>query len=309
MIRMKSEKSTMVFLVVFLLGLLAAREAFSSPPNLKTATARELLAAVAEKNLRLKVSSLYTFQSGERFAEVESKEGKLWLQLLDHQTPRVGDTLQLDTPTYLFREPVVEEMEGDVDQEANQEQNQEAWLLDSKSRHPFNPGKLGANTACTRFIGTDGRFGSWGAYLMTKLNPNEHPHLFAENQGDLGTVCPRFASMNIQEKKNFWVWLATSMANYESSCNERVKAKGVNGTAAGLLQLHLGKEYNYGCRRGINSLSARDNLECGMTILNRDVRRTGKIFPSKDNYWHVLRPQSGPGARTLRMARQYRPCF
>lgn len=303
MIRMKSEKTTMVFLVVFLLGLLAVREAFSAPlPELSTAAAQKLLAGVAEKGQSFRVSDLYTFDSGERFAQVEVGKQKLWLQLKDAQSPRIGEEILLSEPTYLFREPVVEEEEA-------ASANEPAWPLGGQSRHPFVPKKLGANTACTKFIGADGEFGPWGTYLMGKLSPGQHPSLFAENQADLAKVCPNFSSMNVEEKKNFWVWLVASMANYESSCKEKIKAKGVNGIAAGLLQLHLGKEYAYGCKRGINSLDARDNLECGMTILNRDIKRTGKIFPSKNNYWHVLRPQSGPGSRTLRMARQYRPCF
>ena len=303
MIRMKSDKSTMVFLVVFLLGLLAAREAFSAPLlPLSTNAAKGLLAGTAEPGQSFKVEKLYEFESGERFAQVKAGEKLLWLQIEDKGI-REGETYTLSEPAYLFREPVVEE------NGAAEPAEEQASPLNGKSRHPFVPRALGANTACTNFITAKGEFGAWGAYLMGRLSASEHPYLFNANVADLGKVCPRFSAMNTEERKNFWVWLLASMANYESSCNEKVKAKGVNGTAAGLLQLHLGKEHNYGCRSGINSLRARDNLECGLTILNRDIKRTGKIFPGRNNYWHVLRPQSGPGARTLRMARKYSPCF
>jgi len=178
----------------------------------------------------------------------------------------------------------------------------------AKSHQGLNPGKLGVSSNCNRFIQSNGTFGPWGAYLMGRLNRGEHGNLFAA-AGDTGRVCPKFSRMGDDEKRNFLTWLVASMAAFESGCNEKVKARGVNGTAAGLLQLHMGKEYEYGCRRGMNSLDARANLDCGLTMLDNDVARTGKLFPSTGNYWQVLRPQSAPGRRTLRVTKAYGPCF
>lgn len=308
MIRINIRKNATVLFAAFLVLLLAAKAAFSAeePPALQTLAAQKHLAAVADRGQRLLVKSLLNLPSGERFARVEMEKKLYWLQLENEQRPAEGGVLLLEKPTYLFDAPVAEVTEEEAAPETAPAAPSPLGL---QSRHPLNPKALGVNQACTQFITSGGGFGGWGAYMMGKINRKEHPSLFNGSQGDLPNVCPKFSRMSDNEKKNFWVWLVAAMANFESSCNERVQARGVNGTAAGLLQLHKGQEHVYGCRRGTNSLSARENLACGLTILNNDLRRTGRIFPSGGNYWEVLRPHTAAGARTLRVAKAYRPCF
>ncbi len=296
------------WLAVGLALLFTARLAFGQEtglPELLTLSAQEQVAGIAQPGDSYPVVGLRVLAGGHHFAQVLVKGKKYWLQLEKGMTVKVGETLRVERPAYLFKQPVVESVEVGSEKKTAEE----VFSTNTTSRHPFDPKALGVNKNCTRFINERGEFGNWGAYLMNRINPQEHPQLFADHYADLDMVCPRFREMNEADKKNFWVWLIASMANFESSCNERVKAQGVNGIAAGLLQLHLGKEYAYGCRRGMDSLDGVQNLECGLTILGRDLARTGKIFPSNKNYWQVLRPQSKPGQKTLRVAREYKPCF
>lgn len=290
--------------LVSILWLKCALAAESELKPLQTLAAQSRLAGIAEAGQDPLVTARYTLpDGGPSFVKLRFDENtELWMEFAGEA--KVGERLVITKRAYLFSEPVAEEA-GD---EAASEPAPEIAPLFAKSRQGLNPGKLGVSSACNRFITSDGRFGPWGSYLMGRLNRGEHPNLFAATS-DMGRVCPKFSRMGDDEKKNFVTWLVASMAAFESGCNEKVKARGVNGTAAGLLQLHLGKEHNYGCRRGMNALNAQANLECGLHMLDNDVARTRKLFPSAGNYWQVLRPQSAPGRRTLKVTKAYGPCF
>lgn len=291
------------YVAAALVSVLWLKSAFAAEElrPLSTLAAQERLGGIAEPGQDPLVTKELRLPSGERFVKLRFDDGsELWMQF--EGDAAVGKRLVIAKRAYLFTEPVVEE---GGDEAAAPEEGGNS--LNLKSQHPLSPGKLGVNSNCTRFIDAKGNFGSWGSYVMNRLNKGEHPNLFAP-AADVGSVCPKFSKMNDQQKKNFLTWFVASMAAFESSCNEKVKAKGVNGTAAGLLQLHMGKEHNYGCKRGMNSLNAQANLECGLHMLDNDVARTRKLFPSKNNYWQVLRPQSGPGKKTLRVTRAYGPC-
>lgn len=293
--------------LVSLLWLKCALAAEAELKPLQTLAAQERLAGIAEPGQDPLVTEVYTLpEGGPRFVKLRFDEkSELWMQY--DGAARVGERLVIEKRAYLFSEPVAEDGAEDSAAEPAEKSAGPGSLL-AKSRQPLNAGRLGVSAACNRFIGSNGSFGAWGAYVMGRLNRAEHPNLFAP-AADTAKVCPKFSKMGDDEKKNFLTWLVASMAAFESGCNEKVKAKGVNGTAAGLLQLHLGKEYEYGCRRGMNSLNAQNNLECGLLMLDNDVARTRKLFPTTGNYWQVLRPQSGPGKRTLRVTKAYGPCF
>jgi uncharacterized membrane protein len=310
MIRKKIGASRTLYIAACLTALLFLREALASEaapsalPPLQTLAAQERLVGIAEPGQNALVTATTTLDSGEGFARVRIGENtEAWVQV-EGALPIVGESLAISKRSYLFSEPVVE-MADDGAAPSEEAVSAEAM----RSQQPLVPGRLGVATGCTKFIDSNGYFGTWGAYLMGRINRSEHPNLLSGKQSDLGRVCPKFNSMNELQKKNFLVWMIAGMAAFESACNERVQAKGVNGIAAGLLQLHKGKEYLYGCRSGMNALNGLQNLECGLVMLDNDVGRTGKFFPSSNNYWQVLRPQSAPGKRTLKVTRAYGPCF
>lgn len=278
-------------------------------PALQTRAAQEALVGVVPAGESYRILEIETLEDGERFARVPMNDGKTyWIQMNAQSHLRVGDTLVTDKLTYLWNTPMVEET-AVADGAEDDFSNEVAVFAEaSNGGFPLNTGKLGMAPKCQNFISQNGSLGPWGSFVVSTISPKTHPSLFKASS-DMNKVCPKFNKMNDSEKERFWVWLVAAVVNNESSCNEKVKVKGVAGaTAAGLMQMHLKKEYLYGCKRGINSLSARDNLECGLTVLNNDIKRTGKVFSPKNNYFDTLRPQRGPGKKTMKLVKAYKPC-
>lgn len=278
-------------------------------PVLQTRAAQEALVGVVPAGESYRILEIETLEDGERFARVPMNDGKTyWIQMSAESRLNVGDTLVTEKLTYLWNAPVVEEV-AVADGADDDFSNEVAVFAEaSNGGFPLDAGKLGMAPKCQNFISKDGALGPWGSFIASTISPSTHPSFFKASS-DMDKLCPKFKNMKDAEKERFWVWLVAAVANNESSCNEKVKAKGVRGaTAAGLMQMHLGKEYLYGCKRGINSLSARDNLECGLTVLNNDIKRTGKVFAPKNNYFDTLRPQRGPGKKTMKLVKAYKPC-
>lgn len=169
-------------------------------------------------------------------------------------------------------------------------------------------GARGVDAACQKIIQRDGSYGPWGEHIYRTLSPEKQPALFQKNLSDMPDLCPKFSSMDDEEKRKFWVWVFMAMADRESSCRERITARGPNGTAAGVLQLHLGSEGNYGCPSGTRALVATESFSCGARMLNNYVRKTHSLFANVGStYWQVLHKNSD-GARTRAIIRGYGGC-
>jgi hypothetical protein len=154
-------------------------------------------------------------------------------------------------------------------------------------------------------MGTAQGYGSTGQVLARMLENGDLPNLMA-GSADLRRACPRFANLNVEQKKLVWVTVFTAMAHLESSCNNASTAQGPNGRLRGLLQLHDGFEHRYaaGCRRG-DATTATRNAACAARMLNGQLARADALF-SRDSYWGVLRPQGEPrpgGGRRIYKAR------
>lgn len=277
-------------------------------PELHSLAAKESLAGVLAVGESHRIQELQTLEDGEKFAKIIMRDGgAFWVQLPKDSQLAQGDTLVTDKLTYLWKTPIVEEIVA-ADGEATDDFSDLSDFAEAAGTgFPLTPG-IGMAANCQNFVTKTGALGPWGSFIASTISPQTHPYLFKPAK-DMSKVCPNFKSMSDSEKERFWIWLVAAVASNESSCTERVKAKGVRGaTAAGLMQMHLGKEYLYKCKRGINSLKARDNLECGITILNNDIRRTGSVFPVKGNYYDTLRIKRPPGQHTLKLVRKYKPC-
>lgn len=151
--------------------------------------------------------------------------------------------------------------------------------------------KMNYSDKCENFVG-DGEVNKWGEVVQKELSKDKYGALLKQGPKDIGLYCPNFSGMNMDERKSLNILILTAMAHYESSCNFREKAPGPNGTAAGLLQLHRGKEgqYSSGCRNG-DSASAERTLICGLSMLNDQVVARGERLFSSASYWEVLRPR------------------
>lgn len=289
------------FIGVFaMIASLSCAQDASSSPELKTHLAKEAFVGHLEAGQDVLVLALQEWPSGERFAFVQIitsaspwRGVQGWYLLPDNISATVGEILSMPQAAHLFNQPLVEEDDSD-------------WL---NGEIEDSLTTLGLSSSCAGFVNSKGQLGSWGRFLQQTLSRSRQSTLFSNSIGDQGRVCPRFGRMTDAEKEDFYVWLVASMANYESSCRPSARARGVNGTAAGLLQLHLHHEHLYGCRRGMNSLNPHQNIECGLTILNADIARTKKFFPGRNNYWEVLRPHTRAGKATLKLVKSYMKCY
>lgn len=161
---------------------------------------------------------------------------------------------------------------------------------------------------CENFAG-NGEVKSWGKIIERELDKDRYAALF-KGPSDVRRLCPQYDAMNDEDKSGLWILVISAMTHFESSCVITNKAQGPNGTAAGLLQLHRGKESNYssGCRNG-DSNTAERSILCGMSMLNDQVERQGIVF-STTSYWDVLRPQgrSQKAIRIQNVIGQYPAC-
>ncbi len=148
---------------------------------------------------------------------------------------------------------------------------------------------LRTKNVCSKFANKDG-FGVYGKFIIDDLMRGNNARLL-EGADDLREACPAYDYLGAQEKANVWVQILAMMAFKESTCNPRASAQAKNGVAAGLLALHQGAERKYAPRcTNFDSNSAVGSLRCGLSILDAQIKRTGRLF-STDTHFGVLRPQ------------------
>jgi hypothetical protein len=131
---------------------------------------------------------------------------------------------------------------------------------------------------------------------------------------DMDLFCPNYSNLTRNEKLNFWVYLASAVAKYESDENPldryQESTMGIDPVtkqpvwSEGLLQLSYQDELNYPfCIfnwAADSKLSPTDpnktilqpdtNLLCGLQILNHQIANVGKIGATSDVYWSTLKP-------------------
>lgn len=130
---------------------------------------------------------------------------------------------------------------------------------------------------------------------------------------DIGDFCPRYHSLDNDQRANVWAALLSAMSNFESGYNPRMRyhestmgTDSVTGKpvySEGLLQLSYQDVRGYPfCEFDWNrdkNLSATDpqktifdpykNLDCGAGIMARQIARRGEIALSTGPYWSVIK--------------------
>jgi len=151
---------------------------------------------------------------------------------------------------------------------------------------------------------------AWSKHVFEQI-PVLAPRLLAKTPGDMAQFCPAYDELNVRDKKNFWVYLLSSMTELESNHNPAVQyveafndAKGNRVVSRGLLQISIESGNGYGC--GFKTASdlhdPEKNLDCGLRILNKWVGNDGTISGYKSpsyqggaRYWSVLRKDPNLG--------------
>ncbi len=151
---------------------------------------------------------------------------------------------------------------------------------------------------------------AWSKHVFEQI-PVLAPRLLQKNPGDISQFCAGYADLNERDKKNFWVYLLSSMAELESNHNPATSyteafndAQGNRVVSRGLLQLSIESGNGYGC--GFKTASdlhdPLKNLNCGLRILNKWVGNDGKIagkngtsWQGGARYWSVLRKDPNLG--------------
>ena len=135
--------------------------------------------------------------------------------------------------------------------------------------------------------------------------------------------CPRFAVMSEADKRAFWAYFFQALAGAEGGLKVNSVAKhtqpemqvkdsvaGTTGRTQGLLQLTYEDQKRYRCdfdfqadrhlpvkdpRRSI--LRPKNNLECGIKILEQELVDQHKPLLARNQYWSTLQP----GTRSYRV--------
>lgn len=160
----------------------------------------------------------------------------------------------------------------------------------------------------------------WEAKARDGANWTEHTYNRLDELGrvladsvpaDVEQFCANYRNLDRSDRKNFWVYLISSMAELESSHNPETRyreafkdAKGNYVWSRGLLQISIESGNGYGCgfRNSEELHDPYKNLDCGIRILSRWVGRDGRIagkvggkWRGGARYWSVLRTSSKVG--------------
>ena len=133
---------------------------------------------------------------------------------------------------------------------------------------------------------------------------------------DVRRFCPRFYEMAEDDKRAFWAYFFQALAGAEAGLKPTTRVRhtetavavkdSVSGRAVrseGLLQLTYEDQTRYGCDFDWDAdktmkaddpaktiLQPKNNLECGVKILDHQIVEQHKPLLSETGYWSTLRP-------------------
>ena len=157
----------------------------------------------------------------------------------------------------------------------------------------------------------------WDAVIERAIPPEmlsmQVPH-------DVRRFCPRFYSMGEVDKRAFWAYFFQALAGAEAGLEPTTRVRHSEPAVAkidpvtkkttrqeGLLQLSYQDAKRYGCDFNWDKdknlgpkdpnktiLQPKNNLECGVKILQNQIVDQHKPLVSKSSYWSPLQPGTGP---------------
>jgi hypothetical protein len=154
---------------------------------------------------------------------------------------------------------------------------------------------------------------AWDKIVELALPPEL---LSAQVTRDVRPFCPRFDAIGEADKRAFWAYFFQALAGAEAGLKPASEVRhgdpamavkdqvtGVHGRTEGLLQLAYEDSKRYGCdfdweadrTLKVNDpartiLQPKNNLECGVKILDQQVIGRRKPLLSRSGYWSTLRP-------------------
>lgn len=154
---------------------------------------------------------------------------------------------------------------------------------------------------------------AWDKIVEQALPPEM---LSAEVALDVRPFCPRFNVIGEADRRAFWAYFFQALAGAEGGLKPTSHVlhsqpemevtdpvTGVQGRTEGLLQLAYADEKRYGCdfdyeadrrlRAGDPArtiLQPKNNLECGIKILDQELIQQHKPLLSRTEYWSTLQP-------------------
>lgn len=154
---------------------------------------------------------------------------------------------------------------------------------------------------------------AWDKIVEQALPPEL---LSARVDRDVGPFCPRFDFISDADKRAFWAYFFQALAGAEGGLKPTAHVRhsepamqvkdgvtGAPGRTEGLLQLAYEDEKRYGCdfdyeadrRLAAGSpdrtiLQPKNNLECGIKILEKELIQQHKRLLSRTEYWSTLQP-------------------
>lgn len=144
---------------------------------------------------------------------------------------------------------------------------------------------------------------TWTEFTYNQINV-DGPQLIATRPRDVADFCPNYDRLTTEYKRAFWVYLISSIVQFESNFKPETSftenftdSTGASVISRGLLQLSIESARAYGCVLA-NAQALHDpykNLSCGLKILSRWVGRDGVIRANDGDwkggarYWSVLR--------------------
>jgi hypothetical protein len=153
----------------------------------------------------------------------------------------------------------------------------------------------------------------WDAIVEKAIPPQM---LSREVPRDVQRFCPRFYDMTETDKRAFWAYFFQALAGAEAGLNPTTRAHhtepevsvrdsvtGMSGRTEGLLQLTYADADRYGCGfdwqtdRKLKAndpnktiLQPKNNLECGIKILVKQIIEQHRPLLYRQGYWSTLQP-------------------
>jgi hypothetical protein len=154
---------------------------------------------------------------------------------------------------------------------------------------------------------------SWDAIVEQAIPPEM---LSRRVPRDVRRFCPRFYEMPDPDKRAFWAYFFQALAGAEAGLDPKTRVRhtepevavrdDVTGRAVrseGLLQLTYEDQKRYGCDFDWQAdrlmkpddpaktiLQPKNNLECGVKILTKQIIEQHKPLLTRSGYWSTLQP-------------------